>query len=61
MKSKWPKIGRPPVAVVYGAPVFTAKGENPTDYMRRVRTEVQRLHDEHVHAVLSRGRSSTGA
>jgi len=58
--SKWPKVGRPPVGVVYGAPVFASAGENPSDYMRRVRTEVQRLHDEHSTAVLSRGRTSTG-
>jgi 1-acyl-sn-glycerol-3-phosphate acyltransferase len=55
--SKWPKAGRPPVAVVYGEPVFANAGESPNDYMRRVRGEVQRLHDEHAHAVLSRGRS----
>ena len=55
--SKWPKAGRPPVAVVYGEPVFAKAGESPTEYMRRVRGEVQRLHDEHAHAVLSRGRS----
>ncbi len=54
--SKWPKAGRPPVAVVYGEPVFAEAGESPSDYMRRVRGEVQRLHDEHAHAVLSRGR-----
>ena len=55
--SKWPKAGRPTVAVVFGEPVFANKGETPNDYMRRVRGEVQRLHDEHAHAVLSRGRS----
>ncbi len=55
--SKWPKAGRPPVAVVYGEPVFAQAGESPAEYMRRVRGEVQRLHDEHAHAVLSRGRS----
>ena len=55
--SKWPKAGRPPVAVVFGEPVFANAGETPSQYMSRVRTEVQRLHDEHAHAVLSRGRS----
>ena len=58
--SKWPKAGRPPVAVVYGEPVFAEAGESPSDYMRRVRGEVQRLHDEHAHAVLSRGRATSG-
>jgi 1-acyl-sn-glycerol-3-phosphate acyltransferase len=51
--SKWPKAGRPPVAVVYGRPVFAASGESPADYMRRVRREVQRLHDEHAYEVLA--------
>ena len=55
--SKWPKAGRPPVAVVFGEPLFAKAGETAPDYMRRVRGEVQRLHDEHAHAVLSRGRS----
>jgi 1-acyl-sn-glycerol-3-phosphate acyltransferase len=56
--SRWPKAGRPPVAVVFGEPVFAQAGESANDYMRRVRGEVQRLHDEHAHAVLSRGRAS---
>jgi 1-acyl-sn-glycerol-3-phosphate acyltransferase len=56
--SKWPKAGRPPVAVVYGEPVFAEADETPAQYMSRVRGEVQRLHDEHAHAVLSRGRAS---
>ena len=56
--SKWPKSGRPPVAVVYGRPVFAATGESPADYMRRVRGEVQRLHDENEHRVLTGRRPS---
>lgn len=58
--SKWPKSGRPPVGVVFGDPVFAQAGESPSEYMRRVRGEVQRLHDEHAHAVLSRGRAVSG-
>jgi 1-acyl-sn-glycerol-3-phosphate acyltransferase len=58
--SKWPKAGRPPVAVVFGEPLFAQAGETAPDYMRRVRGEVQRLHDEHAHAVLSRGRAISG-
>ncbi len=54
--SKWPKRGRLPVGVVYGDPVFAEAGESPNDTMKRVRNEVQRLHDEHVHAVLAPGR-----
>jgi 1-acyl-sn-glycerol-3-phosphate acyltransferase len=51
--SKWPRSGRPPVAVVYGRPVFAGRGESPAEYMRRVRGEVQRLHDENEHRVLT--------
>lgn len=58
--SKWPKFGRLPVGVVYGDPVFALDGESATDYMRRVRGEVQRLHDEHVHVVLAGRRVTTG-
>ncbi len=45
--SKWPRVGRPPVGVVFGAPVFASVGESPAEYMARVRHEVLRLHDEH--------------
>lgn len=58
--SKWPKSGRPSVGVVFGDPLFAEAGESPSQYMRRVRGEVQRLHDEHAPAVLSRGRRLTG-
>jgi 1-acyl-sn-glycerol-3-phosphate acyltransferase len=51
--SRWPRAGRPPVAVVYGRPVFARSGETPSEYMRRVRGEVQRLHDENEHRVLT--------
>jgi 1-acyl-sn-glycerol-3-phosphate acyltransferase len=51
--AKWPKLGRPPVAVVFGRPVFAARGESPSDYMLRLRGEIQRLHDENVHRVLT--------
>ena len=54
--SKWPKPGRLPVGVVFGEPVYARAGEPPAEYMRRVRGEVQRLHEEHAHTVLSRGR-----
>lgn len=53
--SKWPKPGRLPVGVVYGEPVFAEAGESAADYMKRVRGEVQRLHDEHAAAVLRHG------
>jgi 1-acyl-sn-glycerol-3-phosphate acyltransferase len=58
--SKWPKLGRPPVGVVFGEPLYATEGETASDYMRRLRGEVQRLHDEHAHAVLSPGRTHPG-
>ena len=57
--SRWPKPGRLPVGIVFGEPVFAEPGETSTDYMRRVRGEVQRLHDEHAAAVLAPGRASS--
>lgn len=57
--SKWPRVGRPPVGVVFGAPVFASAGESPADYMLRVRTEVLRLHDEN--SGLGRPRVRVGA
>lgn len=58
--SKWPRAGRPPVGVVYGAPVFAGRGESAADYMTRVRHEVLRLHDEHATTVLGRPRVPAG-
>ena len=58
--SRWPKAGRLPVGIVFGDPVFAQVGETAPEYMRRVRREVQRLHDEHVHAVLAPGRARIG-
>lgn len=55
--TRWPKVGRPPVGVVYGRPVVALRGETPAQYMVRVRTEVVRLHEEHAHRVLTGGRA----
>jgi hypothetical protein len=38
--------------------VFAARGESASQYMLRVRSEVQRLHDENAHRVLTGGRGS---
>src|SRR3954469_9651192 len=42
--SKWPTAGLP-VAVVFGKPMTVQDGENPTEFMARVRIEVARLYD----------------
>jgi 1-acyl-sn-glycerol-3-phosphate acyltransferase len=41
----WPKRGRLPVAVVFGAPVTRAEGESTEDFTQRLHGTVQRLHE----------------
>ncbi len=41
----WPKRGRLPVAVVFGAPMLAAAGESAEDFSRRLADEVRRLHE----------------
>jgi 1-acyl-sn-glycerol-3-phosphate acyltransferase len=40
----WPKKGRLPVSVVYGAPMLPTEGETAEDFSRRLADEVRRLH-----------------
>ncbi len=40
----WPKRGRLPVAVVFGAPMLTVPGESAEDFSHRLHAEVHRLH-----------------
>ena len=40
----WPRRGRPPVAVVFGAPMYALDGEAPEEFSRRLHEEVHRLH-----------------
>ncbi|CAN5169482.1 hypothetical protein BH11ACT3_BH11ACT3_01390 [soil metagenome] len=49
--SKWPTAGLP-VAVVFGKPMTANEGENPTEFMLRVRAEVARLFDTHRARIL---------
>jgi 1-acyl-sn-glycerol-3-phosphate acyltransferase len=42
----WPRAGRPPVSVRYGAPLFPGEGESHQDLSRRMTKAVARLHDE---------------
>ncbi|MEZ5190471.1 MAG: hypothetical protein R2717_06175 [Schumannella sp.] len=51
--SKWPKPGRLPVAVVFGAPMRIAEGENPQQFMARIREQVIALHDAHADRILN--------
>jgi 1-acyl-sn-glycerol-3-phosphate acyltransferase len=50
--SKWPKSGLP-VGVVFGKPMTANAGENPTEFMVRVRTEVARLYDTNADRILN--------
>jgi 1-acyl-sn-glycerol-3-phosphate acyltransferase len=42
----WPRAGRPPVSVRYGAPLSPKEGESHQDLSRRMTQAVARLHDE---------------
>lgn len=41
----WPKRGRYPVAVVFGAPMLSEEGESADDFSRRLHEAVRRLHE----------------
>jgi 1-acyl-sn-glycerol-3-phosphate acyltransferase len=47
----WPKRGRLPVAVVFGAPMYPTSGESAEDFSTRLANEVRRLHASVVPAV----------
>ena len=42
--SSWPRRGRHPVAVVFGAPISRAEGESVEDFTARLHATVQELH-----------------
>jgi 1-acyl-sn-glycerol-3-phosphate acyltransferase len=41
----WPKRGRLPVTVVFGAPMMPAEAESAEDFSHRLHNEVRRLHE----------------
>lgn len=49
---KWPKPGRLPVAVVYGAPMYAREGEVPAEFMARIKAEIERMLAEYGPRVL---------
>jgi 1-acyl-sn-glycerol-3-phosphate acyltransferase len=51
--SKWPKAGRLSVGIVFGAPMKAKPGENPTEFIARVRTTILSLLDEHSARILN--------
>ena len=60
--SKWPKSGRP-LGIVFGAPMRALEGENPTEFMARVRAVIAGMLDENSARILgttSLGQNSEG-
>ncbi len=57
----WPKRGRPPVAVVFGAPMMPHEGESAENFSHRLQHEVRRLHETvrpmHVSAHAQKGQA----
>lgn len=56
--SKWPKKGRLPVAVVFGAPMRAEEGETPQQFSARIREQVIALHSEHAPHILGQTTST---
>ena len=50
--SKWPTMGLP-VGVVFGSPMTVRDGENPTQFMARVRDQVVAMHEQHSPNILN--------
>ena len=59
--SKWPKPGRLPVGVVFGAPLTPTEGESATDFTSRMRAEIVRLRDAHADRILGASNANEGA
>ena len=59
--SHWPRPGRLPVGVAFGAPMRPREGETPTEFSERLRTEVLRLRDANTTRVLGRRDDHEGA
>ncbi|TXK18617.1 1-acyl-sn-glycerol-3-phosphate acyltransferase [Homoserinibacter sp. GY 40078] len=56
--SSWPKPGRLPVGVVFGAPMMATAGETAAEFTERLRAEIVRLHDTYAPRILSPSRGS---
>ncbi|AYF98070.1 lysophospholipid acyltransferase family protein [Protaetiibacter intestinalis] len=50
--SSWPKPGRLPVGVVFGAPMLPEEGETAAEFTARIRAEIVKLHDAHAPRIL---------
>ncbi|MCU1556350.1 MAG: 1-acyl-sn-glycerol-3-phosphate acyltransferase [Microbacteriaceae bacterium] len=59
--TNWPKRGRHPVGVIFGAPMTAKVGESAADFTERLRLEILRLRDAHSARILGQFTSSEGA
>jgi 1-acyl-sn-glycerol-3-phosphate acyltransferase len=59
--TNWPRRGRPPVSVAFGAPMYAAAGESSTSFTARIRSEIVRLRELHTPPILSETTSQEGA
>jgi 1-acyl-sn-glycerol-3-phosphate acyltransferase len=59
--TNWPRRGRPPVSVVFGAPMLAAPGEAPAVFTARIRAEIVRLRELHTPPILSETTPQEGA
>lgn len=57
--SKWPKSGRQ-VAVIFAPPMRAADGENPTEFMARIRAVIADLLEQHSARILGPSTPSKG-
>ena len=51
--SSWPKPGRLPVGVVFGAPLYAEPGETAMAFTARIRASVERMHAAYAPRILS--------
>ena len=49
---KWPKPGRLKVGVVYGDPMYAREGEVATEFMARIKAEIERMLAQHSPDIL---------
>jgi 1-acyl-sn-glycerol-3-phosphate acyltransferase len=62
--TSWPRSGRPPVGVVFGDPMLPGAGEEPMEFIERIKTEILSLRKRYeaaslVHTARS-GKAGTG-
>jgi 1-acyl-sn-glycerol-3-phosphate acyltransferase len=58
--TNWPKRGRLPVGIVFGAPMTAGKNESAADFMERLRLEILRLQELHGASILGAPASHKG-